>query len=178
MLDYPTPEFTKQILALQAQIEYWKSQALIDPLTSLRNRRALDLDSKVWSSESDRGSNLATSIVVIDVNDFKKLNDTLGHDAGDVALTQISKCIIYNISAADLAYRLGGDEFLVALRRPGLSEVVTDRVISRICETVRLAGYSVSCGGAALSGSLDEAIKIADQRMYDHKLKIKSGDKQ
>jgi diguanylate cyclase (GGDEF)-like protein len=98
--------------ALERALGSMKQQAVRDPLTGLYNRRMLDqhLPQMVERRWAERGD---LSILMIDVDNFKLLNDTLGHAAGDDLLRSIGQLIRSSIRDSDLAFRCGGDEFVV-----------------------------------------------------------------
>src|SRR4051794_6283555 len=98
--------------ALERTIGSLKQKASRDTLTGLYNRRLLDehLPSVIERRKADRGT---LSLLMIDVDNFKVLNDTLGHPAGDELLRSIGQIIRSTIRENDLAFRYGGDEFVV-----------------------------------------------------------------
>ena len=98
--------------ALERAIGTLKQKATRDTLTGLYNRRMLDehLPGVIERRKTDRGS---LSLLMIDVDNFKVLNDTLGHPAGDDLLRAIGQIIRSTIREADLAFRYGGDEFVI-----------------------------------------------------------------
>lgn len=134
----------------------------LDPLTSLRNRFAY----------YDDGENLKrniTAVASIDMNGLKKLNDTRGHDAGDAALAGIGKCLNALNDRRTLAYRVGGDEFVMLFI--GQDAQGVERTLRRLRQDVAAAGYSVSAGYAMKTPeqSLDDALRQSDQSMYRDK---------
>lgn len=100
--------------ALERALGSLRQQASRDPLTGLYNRRMLDehLPRLVGQRHAERG---ALSLLMIDVDHFKLLNDTLGHAAGDALLRSIGQLIRSSIRESDLAFRCGGDEFVIVL---------------------------------------------------------------
>lgn len=106
--------------------------ALVDPLTGLLNRRGLQ---QVLSFEIPRSSveDAESLALLIDMDNFKQINDTLGHAVGDVILKEISRKFKASLRANDYAARIGGDEFMILLPKTRLAEGL------RVAEKVRLA---------------------------------------
>ena len=133
-----------------------------DHLTGLLNRKAFDRDIKELNGDY--------SLIFIDVDDFKKVNDTYGHDVGDEVLVNIAKTLKNSIRSTDRAYRFGGDEFVVIL--PGAdcktAKAIAKRIESSIESAIRIDGnpISVSCGVASSKDFSGDILKEADRRMY------------
>jgi diguanylate cyclase (GGDEF)-like protein len=104
---------------------------LIEPLTELLNRRGLQ---QALSREVQHLTRVtATAVVVVDLDDFKQINDSLGHAVGDVVLKEIGRRLRASVRAVDSVGRLGGDEFMLILPDTDFAE------ISRVAERIRLA---------------------------------------
>jgi diguanylate cyclase (GGDEF)-like protein len=101
-------QLTERLSAARAAAE---RQALTDPLTGLSNRRAMDAELTRLLADPDQH----LSLLHIDLDYFKQVNDTLGHAAGDRILTVVGDILRSELRASDLSARVGGDEFLVAL---------------------------------------------------------------
>jgi len=155
-----------------------ESQAVsLDHLTGLNNRRNMEKYLRMPEEEQ----NYPLSIILLDLNDFKEINDVQGHDTGDVALTRAADLLrsTFGGTSAFLA-RYGGDEFVVIL--PGSDEAAARYRIQEIkasfsafSQTKQVpfrlsvsAGYAVSRGNAA--DCLNQLLKEADERMYEDKL--------
>ncbi|MEM1385983.1 MAG: EAL domain-containing protein [Pseudomonadota bacterium] len=162
----------EEILAAHREIEH---QAYHDPLTGLPNRRALDL-----ALQERRNSDaLASTIVRVDLDRFKYVNDTMGHEAGDFVLCEVANIIRTETKIGDLPARVGGDEFVILLS-PGMTDddglVVANRMLDRICspkvfedKTLRVgASFGIASTADRLLG-LDELIIGADAALYDAK---------
>ncbi|MBO8160468.1 MAG: GGDEF domain-containing protein [Thermosipho sp. (in: Bacteria)] len=137
-----------------------KIQSLTDPLTGLENRRALE--------EYLEQNNRTTKIVAfIDINDFKKMNDTYGHEYGDVVLKKFAGFIRENIRKTDRAFRYGGDEFVIVLDCEDLkiAQRILERIKKRVFEFLKIS-FAV---GIVKSSNLRSALKIADQLVYKSK---------
>ncbi len=94
-------------------------QAVRDPLTGLYNRRFFD-EALVQNIETSRRYNRDLCLVLFDLDRFKEVNDTFGHEAGDVVLKTFSRLLLKTARKADIVCRIGGDEFAVILPETGL----------------------------------------------------------
>ncbi|MCF6201478.1 MAG: diguanylate cyclase [Hydrogenimonas sp.] len=122
------------IRSLESEIEELQKQSNIDPLTKLYNRKALEIDAKELLRFSDE-RNLNISLLMIDADDFKKINDNFGHLAGDKVLVLLAKLFKLSIREYDRAYRYGGEEFLIIFNRADTDNA--KKVAERIMKTVR-----------------------------------------
>lgn len=151
-------------------------RALHDPLTGLANqvlfRRCLD------SAAGARREAGRCAVVFIDLDDFKEVNDTLGHSAGDLLLVEVAHRISSVTRDSDTPARLGGDEFAMVLAGPVDEETalgIARRLHDRLAEPVELLGQSVvataSIGVAVTDGvaDVDRLLRNADQAMYHAK---------
>lgn len=152
-----------------------QKMALTDPLTGLLNRYALK---EFANNAFDRAllREQPMTVVMIDCDGFKQLNDTYGHKAGDHVLTLLARCIERHTRQTDLVARLGGDEFAVVFQNTGLDEARTimRRVDEAFVSTVHDAGYEagLSIGYGERSGQYNEleaVLEVADAAMYKHK---------
>ncbi|MGR9013620.1 MAG: PAS domain S-box protein, partial [Gammaproteobacteria bacterium] len=158
--------------------------AFYDPLTGLPNRRLL-LDRLKPALASSQRSGRKGALLFIDMDNFKNLNDTLGHDLGDILLQQVAERLIACVREVDTVARLGGDEFVVMLE--DLSEqttvaleqtkVVGNKVLVALNQPYQLATHDYhstpSIGVTLFSGSeqaIDELLKQADIAMYQAKM--------
>ncbi len=122
------------IRSLENEIEELQKQSNIDPLTKLYNRKALEIDAKEMLKHS-KERNLNIAALMIDADDFKRVNDTFGHLAGDKVLILLAKLFKLSIREYDRAYRYGGEEFLIIFNRAGKDEA--KKVAERIMNAVR-----------------------------------------
>src|ERR1700736_6183522 len=104
----------RQLLEKQDHSHILRNLAMIDPLTGLYNRRFAEQRLAAEVSRSERRGHPLT-VMTLDLNNFKEINDTYGHPAGDQALQEFASRLNKVIRGSDLAVRLGGDEFLVLL---------------------------------------------------------------
>src|SRR4051812_23926464 len=152
-----------------AEIEH-RSEAVIDQLTGMLNRKALE-SRKVELEQQARVSGQPVGLIVCDIDNFKGVNDTHGHTAGDAVLKDVAYRIRKELRAYDLAYRLGGEEFVVLV--PGAKLDWTVVLAERLREATRatpIEGISVtaSFGCAASRDGLDfrELFEQADEALY------------
>jgi diguanylate cyclase (GGDEF)-like protein len=150
--------------------------ARTDSLTSCLNRGAFT--AKVTTLLAHTDPRPSGTLLMIDADNFKAINDLYGHDAGDEALTIIARAIRSTLRAGELVGRMGGEEFGVYL--PGVDHHGAEISAERIRHSVNLAIFSpdgrprqlsVSIGGAVFEGSasFSELFRIADQRLYNAK---------
>lgn len=166
---------TKRTRELSEANSYLKELSITDPLTGLPNRRhamhSLDI---VWEESIREQSSMVC--MVIDVDHFKEVNDTSGHDAGDVVLMVLAKSLQHSLRSDDIVCRLGGDEFMVICPKTdsegGLKIAeLTRQEISKL-KVPTGEGFwrgSISVGVAARTDkieSYDALIKAADTGVY------------
>ena len=167
-----TPEQMRQRRKLEKELA---KQAFFDPLTELANR-ALFMDrlTSALSEAQTAGSPIA--VVLLDLDEFKSINDTLGHAAGDSLLMQIGARLRELLEPGDVAARLGGDEFAVLLvdegKRGNLAGTI-DRMLARLRDPYEIDGVCVSAtvsAGVAISDPLlagsPELLRHADLALY------------
>ncbi|HUK13773.1 MAG TPA: GGDEF domain-containing protein [Thermoanaerobaculaceae bacterium] len=135
-----------------------------DPLTSLSNRRRLRV-------EFDRVRRLGATVIFLDVDNFKEINDRHGHIVGDACLLRLAAALGRTFRNDDALFRLGGDEFLVVA--PGLDVEGAERRVGLLREALDGSGpdgpgFHLSVGIALLSpdGEPEAALREADDRMY------------
>ncbi|MGH2675552.1 MAG: EAL domain-containing protein [Actinomycetota bacterium] len=156
--------------ALEERLEH---HALYDPLTGLANRVlfADRLGHALAGADRQGGT---TAVLLIDVNDFKSVNDTLGHAAGDHLLVEFAERIRGSIRPTDTAARLGGDEFAILVDDLGSGEVASlaQRILDGLRSPFVLEGQELfldACIGIALGGDSrdpDRQLRDADAAMY------------
>jgi diguanylate cyclase (GGDEF)-like protein len=164
--------------------EQLRRLATRDPLTGLRNRRDLDEAMSQELSRSHRYG-LPLSILFIDCDDFKQVNDTYGHDCGDAYLCFVANQFQALLREGDSIFRFAGDEFVVLLPNQDLASAC--QIGLRFTTHFEEAGFgwqdkhlkaSFSCGAASTEeaglSSPDQLLRAADQRLYEDKHKRKS----
>jgi diguanylate cyclase len=170
-------EAEHDIEAMKSELEQVKAMLHQDPLTGTLNRRGIDDAFRQDASRCDRhGSRLC--VAIIDLDDFKVLNDTYGHPAGDRALVHVCTLIRNTLRPTDRVGRLGGEEFLVLLSDAGLDETVAvmERVKRELAACPLADGgaairISFSCGVAERSARepFDPLVARADAALYEAK---------
>lgn len=149
------------------QLDY---KANHDELTGLYNRMSLPASIKEAIRGLESGSKMA--IVFLDLNNFKQLNDTLGHEAGDTMLKALASRLAATVHPGDLVFRLGGDEFVLLLNDIGnLSSI--DRIISRLSSNVQ---KPVAILGKSINISLSLGVSIAPDHTEDPTQLLKMAD--
>ncbi len=161
-----------------------KTMAEKDPLTGLHNRYFFDENLQMMIAASKR-SNTAIGMLALDLDNFKHINDSMGHEAGDLLLKEVVARIKRCLRVNDGFARLGGDEFAITLSNInaiGEINMVTDRITDAFKEPFELSGKNVICTvsiGAALypndAASGSELVKCADIAMYRAKQSGKNG---
>ncbi len=171
VLIWPAATFTMLIFYQSILIR----QANTDHLTGLANRRRFDNQLKA-ALESD---DIKTALILIDIDNFKSINDRYGHLMGDRALEAVGGALARGTRKTDLVARVGGDEFAM------LAEVMEpqdlDRIVARVRENLRLinqrqlfpfaieASVGVGCCDRHSGLCADEFMKLIDNRMYEEK---------
>lgn len=178
---YPVPssvpadisQFFTNVCNLALRLDLLRHDATHDPLTGLLNRRSFErlLDQSVSRSERYGWS---FALLLLDLNDFKNVNDTYGHDYGDRVIAAIGSELRQELRSGDVAARLGGDEFAVILSEGNPAAVPS--LLQRLIDAPFKAGLEVGVGfsyGVALSPTdASDAHKlylVADQRLYEGK---------
>ncbi|MCK0106031.1 EAL domain-containing protein [Marinobacter sp. S0848L] len=161
-----------QLKAAQSELH---RLAFFDPLTGLANRQLFRdrLNSVVQRS---RRSGEPAALMYLDLDGFKRINDTLGHDAGDELLRQVAVWLRGCVREEDSVARLGGDEFVVLLSRVSSTDAagkVAETILRRLCQRIRLSdhevGVTVSIGITMVphdSEDVGTLMKFADLAMY------------
>ena len=160
---------------MRSDVEH-RSEAVIDPLTAMLNRKAMQNRVEELRQQSEV-SGAPIALVILDIDHFKQVNDTLGHATGDAVLRDVAYLVRKDLRAFELAYRLGGEEFLVLLPGATLTEALelADRMRASVAEARFAEGSSVtvSCGvSASQQGEamdFDAVFAEADAALYDAK---------
>lgn len=152
----------------------WK-EAHFDPLTGLPNRRRFHEAVRSELDMAKFGERLV-ALLFIDLDRFKDVNDTLGHDLGDLLLVEAAHRIRSALGELGSAFRLGGDEFVIVLSTPGsrvVASQVAERIILALCRPFELDGHRVYVSASiGISCHPDDAldaeklVSYADQAMY------------
>jgi diguanylate cyclase (GGDEF)-like protein/PAS domain S-box-containing protein len=157
--------------------------AFYDPLTRLPNRRLL-LDRLDKALAVMKRSGTRGALLFLDLDHFKNLNDTMGHDVGDLLLQQVAERLTRNVREGDTVSRLGGDEFVVMLEHlsdrqvdaAAQAENIAQKILAALSKPYRLRDHDYSSSssiGITLIGSdkwgMEELLKQADIAMYQSK---------
>ncbi|MDV7197153.1 GGDEF domain-containing protein [Rhodococcus kroppenstedtii] len=151
-------------------------QSLLDPLTGLLNRRGLE-DALLRLAHRVDGDTTLLETVVVDVDDFKSVNDRWGHHVGDTVLTDLARHLTVVTAGRWVVARLGGDEF--ACTRVTDGPGAADELAASLTRVSMVAGYTMSAGAAdvplpdrspaAVTEAMTAALRAADKRLYDSK---------
>ena len=171
---------SEQVSDLRSKLDNVRKESLTDPLTNIANRKAFD-DAVQQAVEHMAQEPEAVSLLLCDIDHFKKFNDTWGHQTGDQVLRLVANCLSENVKGRDTAARYGGEEFAVVLRGIGLDAAthVADQ-IRKTVETKKLVKKStgdvlgtitISIGVAqfAPGESAETVIRRADAGLYGAK---------
>ena len=166
------------VAALDAEMDKLRHWAQHDPLTDLSNRRLFD-DQLARSIARAQRHAQYLALLFMDLDHFKWINDTLGHDAGDAVLQEVARRLRMAVRAEDLTARWGGDEFIVVLSdltQPVDVEATVRQLQRAMSHPVEISGHqlkvSASIGVAGFpddAANAEELIRLADQAMYQAK---------
>jgi diguanylate cyclase (GGDEF)-like protein len=162
------------VLALQAAELHHRDEAILDPLTGLLNRHAL-IPRFTEISHQARLTHQPVCLILCDVDTFKQINDRYGHDRGDAVLRDVAYELRKRLRSFELAYRLGGEEFLIVL--PGVSHLEGQEIAERLRAAIEQSHptgipITISLGLSAASGEAvvyETLFKAADQALYEAK---------
>lgn len=169
----------EELEALRRENEELKQALRTDMLTGLFNYRHL-LDALEWEMERTRRSRAPTSLIMLDLDHFKQVNDTWGHEVGNQALTLISEVMRNTLRKVDIPCRFGGEEFTIILPSTPLPQAVqvAERLRRNIEErnlevdgtTIPItASFGVEYYRAGMEVSADELIHLTDGYLYQAK---------
>lgn len=168
------------LLELREHEKRLRDQAMFDGLTRLANRAVLG-DAVTNALGSQSGFGLA--LLLIDLDDFKTVNDSLGHPAGDALLIKVARVLRTSTPAKDLVARLGGDEFAVLLRdvTPEQAASIAERILGKLSSPIEIDGHelavraSIGLAVATPEDDLNSLLRNADIAMYEAKNSGKGG---
>jgi diguanylate cyclase (GGDEF)-like protein len=174
-LDFSNQQLMMQFERVNSLQEKLRQEAIHDSLTSLFNRRFLDETLPIEVARAKR-ANSPLTILMLDIDYFKKINDTYGHQVGDVVLQSVGHALKASVRAGDIVCRHGGEEFILVF--PGMraqdgrarAEKLRMMIASQtISEKNQLIGVTISIGGSVYpqdGNSTDELISMADLALY------------
>lgn len=157
-----------------AMLQISRREALTDPLTGLGNRRALMCDLQVaFGGPEGVQPTQSLMLALLDLNNFKRYNDSLGHGAGDDLLKALSSRLREVLVGSGTGYRIGGDEFCLLIRgNPRQRQATLTAANAALSETTAGLVVSSSYGTVSIPDEATDAntaLRLADQRMYSHK---------
>jgi len=185
-------ELESSISQLKMERDKLEELAYKDALTGLHNRRFF-MEEMKHILETTKRYREPLSVMMLDVDNFKRINDEYGHDVGDLILKQLADVIVRCVRSSDIAARLGGEEFVVALPKTNLDSALTvaDRIRQEFKKSkVKLngeeVGTTVSVGIASFEEGydLERLLKEADEALYEakrtgkDKVVIRKGERQ
>ncbi|KJY83848.1 diguanylate cyclase [Vibrio galatheae] len=142
-----------------------------DPMTSLWNRRKFDTEMQTQAMLAKRYSDSeSAALALIDIDHFKRINDTYGHDQGDEAIKQVAECLVAQLRETDIVARIGGEEFAIIMPNTPLPEA--DRVLNRVRVAINQQSkldITVSAGVTEISNKPQATYKRADIALYESK---------
>ncbi len=156
-------------------MESLKTQAMMDPLTGITNRRAFFQLAKTEIDRSRRYDN-PFSVLVLDIDDFKQINDQFGHHTGDDLLITVGETIKQHVRAIDIVSRFGGDEFVILLIKTNRDAAfrIAQKIRQQLLYTMQKHHWPVTFSMGLVTflfapETVDETIKVADELMYQVK---------
>ena len=165
----------KPVLESKFLMQKLKNTSLKDPLTGLYNRRFLDRFIEKFAKQAERAEK-SYAVLMIDIDHFKMVNDTYGHDIGDLVIKELGEVLKSSIRSSDIAVRYGGEEFIVLLYSPKKEKVI------EIAQTIadKFKNIEFQAGNAVFKKTLSigiayypdqaesiwKAIKFADTALY------------
>ena len=167
---------------LRKRREFLERQALIDPGIELPNRRFFEQKMTKAFLATNNGRSYAF-LMLIDVDDFKKINDTYGHEVGDALLSKISVILRENLAEQDIPARFGGDELAIIVANSSEENVIAQAIMlkNKLCslclpsyENIRCT-VSIGIASAKDCDSITTWIRNADQMLYEVKRNGKDG---
>ncbi len=172
-LDAELSEVRRALAEKHDLLESLRSRAYRDSLTGLMNRWAFD-EAMSRSLGNERSSDRTSAVIVLDVDNFKSINDRHGHAAGDAVLREVGAILRNTLPGADVVSRIGGEEFCAILSDTGLVEA--SRLAEFVREAIENARHSgdeapfrvtASLGVAISTGAIDSAaVQHADRALY------------
>lgn len=162
---------------LQREIDELRRESLIDPLTKINNRKSFDTSLKKGVEEA-RKDGTPLSLIMTDIDHFKKFNDTYGHQTGDQVLRLVAMTLNANVMPKDTAARYGGEEFAIVLPQTPhaqaltiaekMREAIQSRSLMKKSTNEKLGRVTSSFGVATLSNgdTADSLVERADECLY------------
>ncbi|MCZ4306995.1 GGDEF domain-containing protein [Zoogloeaceae bacterium G21618-S1] len=163
---------------LRGELERHRRETMTDPLTGLLNRRGMEVEmARVLSEDAEGGA----SMMVLDIDHFKRINDTYGHAVGDVVIRKVAQTVKRLIPGSAVPVRYGGEEFAVLLpqcsteQARGIAETIRDTVeklrLVRRHDKMAISQFTISIGVAkrGLRDDMESLFQRADKALYEAK---------
>lgn len=157
-MDAELARSAQEITKLRQDIQDIEQEAMTDPLTGIANRKRFETCLTEWAEKAD-DSGHPLSLLLIDIDFFKKFNDNYGHNIGDMVLRLVAGALVESIKGRDLAARYGGEEFAIVLPQTAVDDAVT--VANHIRVAVGSKRIVVKSTGAQL-GTVTLSIGVAE----------------
>jgi len=167
---------TVELGNLRMDFQQAQNDALLDPLTNIDNRRAFDIN---LQQQSENASiDIPLCLLMIDIDYFKKINDTVGHLMGDEVLKVVAQTLKENVRGQDIVARYGGEEFAILLPETSLEggvkvaqkirKKISGLILKKRVDKEVISNITVSIGLAQNNGDLekDKFVSIADKNLY------------
>ncbi len=142
-----------------------------DPLTGLWNRRKFDAEMSSLSLKTKRYPNSETAtLALLDIDHFKRINDTYGHDKGDVTIKEVARILTNHLRETDVVARIGGEEFAIIMPHTPLNEA--EIVINRVRTAIHIEtslNITISGGITEIGPTAGNSYKRADIALYESK---------
>jgi diguanylate cyclase (GGDEF)-like protein len=162
-------------LIMSDLIEDHYRNSVVDPLTGVYNRRFFEEQAQKVIGFTQNSQN---GIIVVDIDDFKYINDTYGHAVGDEVLVNFAKVVAKIVRSSDIVARFGGEEFVIL--QPSSNIVETRKLAERLCDEVSKCVIETQAGVVTVTASfgvsslsspadLDKCLELADTAMYSAK---------
>ncbi len=170
---------TREVSLLSESLQRTQSEALLDSLTGLKNRRGLE--SALEDLARDHSGLAGSALLLVDIDDFKQINDTFGHVLGDKVIRSVAHVLQTSIKGRDVAARFGGDEFAILLPQTTIAgaAIVAEQIREQVArgrihradgrESVGEVTLSVGVAVALQGESMEALIERADAAMYTAK---------
>lgn len=176
-LELANAQLSQYATKARADAEQFAHLSLTDPLTGLGNRRALSLDIEQWLNTASEDS--LGSLLLIDIDHFKQINDTFGHGEGDRVLCELAKRLLKSVRTHDSAIRFGGEEFVLwlpysdqegaKLTAKRVHDHLSEKLVADQKITVSIGISSFAAKGQEPEKFLQKLLKSADAALYEAK---------
>ena len=169
---------TQKVDALESELKRLSNEVSTDPLSQIANRRSLPQAFEAERSRNERGGGVGLCVGLLDIDDFKMLNDKLGNGAGDEALKALAQVVTKTLRPTDVVARYGGEEFVVLLPETAVEE--GQQILTRLQRSLTgglfthedkkvLVTFSAGVTAYRDSERIEEALERADQALYEAK---------